>query len=81
MAKLVSTTYGDALFELALEENNLSDVMKEVQAVKEIFAENDELVRLLDHPEVSKDEKIRLVENIFKGRCSDHMTGFLVLLL
>ena len=81
MAKLVSTTYGDALFELALEENNLSDVMKEVQAVQAVFAENEELVRLLDHPEVSKDEKIRLIENIFKGRCSDHMTGFLVLLL
>lgn len=81
MAKLVSTTYGDALFELALEENKLPAMLEEVQAVKEVFQENEDLSRLLDHPEVDKDEKIRLVENIFKGRCSDHMTGFLVLVI
>ena len=81
MAKLVSTTYGDALFELALEEKKLPAMLEEVQAVKEVFEENEDLSRLLDHPEVDKDEKIRLVENIFKGRCSDHMTGFLVLVI
>ncbi|MDO4554385.1 MAG: ATP synthase F1 subunit delta [Lachnospiraceae bacterium] len=81
MAKLVSTTYGDALFELALEENKLEAMLEEVQAVKKIFNENEELGRLLSHPEVDKEEKIHLIENIFKGRCSDDMTGFLVLVL
>lgn len=81
MAKLVSTTYGDALFELALEEKNLSAMLEEVQAVKMVFQENEELSRLLDHPQIDKNEKIKLVENIFKGRCSEHMTGFLVLVV
>ena len=79
MAKLVSTTYGDALFELALKENKLNAMLEEVSGVKEILLENEELTRVLLHPEVDKNEKIRLIENIFKGRCSDDMTGFLVL--
>ena len=81
MAKLVSTTYGDALFELALEEDKLAAMLEEVKAVKTVFLENEELSRLLGHPEVDKAEKIKLVENIFKGRCSDDMTGFLVLVV
>jgi F-type H+-transporting ATPase subunit delta len=81
MAKLVSTTYGDALFELALEDNQLRAMLEEVQAVKEVFEQNEELSRLLMHPEVNKAEKIRILENIFQGRCSKDMTGFLVLVV
>ena len=81
MAKLVSTTYGDALFELALEEETLGAMLEEVQTVKGIFQAEKELLRLLDHPQMDKNEKIKLVENIFKGRCSEHMTGFLVLVI
>ena len=33
MAKLVSKTYGEALFELAVEENKLDALMEEVEAV------------------------------------------------
>lgn len=81
MAKLVSTTYGDALFELALEENKLPAMLEEVQAVREIFLENEELLRLLCHPEIDKRKKIDIVENIFKGKCSDNMMGFLMIVM
>ena len=33
MAKLISKTYGDALFEVAAEENKLESHLKEVEAV------------------------------------------------
>ena len=78
MAKLVSKTYGQALFELALEENALEQILEEEAFVKEVFAENEDLVTLLNHPKISKDEKIQVVENIFKGKISDTMVGFLV---
>ena len=78
MAKLVSKTYGQALFELALEENALEQILEEEAFVKEVFAENGDLVTLLNHPKISKDEKIQVVENIFKGNMSDTMLGFLV---
>lgn len=81
MAKLVSQTYGSALFDLALEENSIDSMLEEVTAVRQIFKENTELVQLLNHPKIVKEEKVSVIENIFKGRVSDSMTGFLVLIV
>lgn len=57
MAKLVSKVYGDALFEAALEDNRLSGLSDEVTAVKEIIAANDDLSKLMDHPQIDKEER------------------------
>lgn len=81
MAKLVSKTYGEALFELAMEENTLDVVQEEATAVLEIFKQNEELVKLLNHPKISKEEKVTVIENVFKGRASDTVVGFLVLIV
>ncbi|MBP3543056.1 MAG: F0F1 ATP synthase subunit delta [Lachnospiraceae bacterium] len=81
MAKLVSKTYGDALFELALEQNAVDELSKEVQVVSEALRENEELMKLLEHPKIVKEEKLQIVENIFKGRVSDDLTGFLQLIV
>ena len=76
MAKLVSSTYGDALFELALEENRLEAMYEEIAAARDVFLQNDELFKLLNHPKVVKDEKIAFIENVFLGRVSDEVMGF-----
>ena len=81
MAKLVSKTYGEALFELATEEHILEDMTQEVTAVKDVFAQNPELVKLLNHPKIGKEEKLQVVENVFKGRISDYLVGFLLLVV
>lgn len=79
MAKLVSKTYGEALFDLAVEEDKLDVISEEVQFVSNTLNENKDLLRLLNHPKITVEEKIKVVESIFKGRLSDTMTGFLVL--
>lgn len=79
MAKLVSKTYGDALFELALEEDKLDLLFEEADLIKEVFLANSELIKLLNHPKIDKEEKISVLENVFKGRVSEDMVGFLVL--
>ncbi|MBE5950734.1 MAG: ATP synthase F1 subunit delta [Lachnospiraceae bacterium] len=81
MAKLISKTYGEALFELALEKNELDTMAEQVALLAEAFAENPELTKLLSHPKISKEEKISVVENIFKGRFSDDIVGFLVIIV
>lgn len=81
MAKLVSKTYGEALFDLAVEEHALDALADEAKVVLEAFRENPELSKLLNHPKIVKEEKISVVENIFKGRASDHMVGFLTLIV
>lgn len=81
MAKLVSKTYGEALFDLALEDGTLTTIIEEVNIVKGAIAENPDLLKLLSHPKINKEEKISVIENIFKGRVSDSLVGFLVIIV
>lgn len=80
MAKLVSKTYGDALFELALEENKIDSLQEEVEVVLVALAENQDLAKLMNHPNVSKEDKVQVIENIFTGRVSAELTGLMHML-
>ena len=81
MAKLIEGIYGEALFELAIEKNELDSMEEQVTLLIQAFAENPELTKLLNHPKISKEEKISVIENIFKGRLSDDIVGFLVIVV
>ena len=77
MAKLVSKTYGDALFELALENNQLDSLLEEVKAVSLAIAENEDLTKLMNHPKIVKEEKIKVIEDIFIGQVSRELVGLM----
>ena len=77
MAKLVSKTYGDALFEVALEKNQLDAFLGEVKAAKSAMEENDELFKLMSHPKIVKEEKVKVVTDIFSGKVSEELVGLL----
>lgn len=81
MAKLVSKVYGDALFEAAMEKQVTDTVFEEVSALQVIFQENPDLVRTLNHPKIVKEEKISILENIFSGKVSDELMGFLTIIV
>ena len=81
MAKLVSKTYGDALFELALETNKLDSMLDEVKAVAGALQEDKDLTRLMNHPKIVKEEKMQLIEDIFKTRISDELVGLMRLIV
>ena len=71
MAKRIGTIYGDALFSLALEEERVDRFAEEITLAAQVFRDNEELMKLLNHPEIVKEEKTALVENAFRGRVSD----------
>jgi F-type H+-transporting ATPase subunit delta len=77
MAKLVSKTYGDALFELAVEEESLDSMMEEVRAVAQALQENKDLNTLMNHPKIDKEKKIQLIEDIFSGHVSGELVGLM----
>lgn len=81
MAKLVSKTYGDALFEVALEQDRLNEYWEEVLAVKTAMDENQELFKLMGHPKIVKEEKIKLIEDIFSGKVSGELVGLLCMIV
>ncbi len=78
MAKLVSKVYGDALLQTAAERACLDALDEEVGVMDRIFKENQDLTQLLNHPQVVKEEKIQIITEVFAGKVSQEMMGFLV---
>jgi len=78
MAKLVSNVYGDALFQAAEEKNCLDAIYEEVLALQTVLKENKDLMQLLNHPQVVKEEKLQIITNVFEGKVSGEMMGFLL---
>lgn len=81
MAKLISKTYGEALFELAIEEQKLDVLFEEAKAVRDILRENADFGKLLSHPKIPREDKVKVSEEVFQGRVSGELTGFLVLII
>jgi len=81
MAKLISKTYGEALFELAVEEGKEDQFLEEVTVLQKLLAENPDFEKLMNHPKILKEEKLSVLENVFKGRISDELLGFLHLIV
>ena len=77
MAKLVSKTYGDALFEVATESGQMDAYWEEVKAVRAALSENPELFKLMSHPKIVKEEKVKIIEDIFAGKVSGELVGLL----
>ena len=81
MAKLVSQTYGEALFEVAMEEQKADIFLKEAQDILTTLEQNPELDKLMKHPKISKLEKEQVMDNVFKNQVSDEMLGFVKLVV
>lgn len=78
MAKLISKTYGEALFELSVEENKTSLFLEEVSNLLKVARENQEFGQFMNHPKIPKEEKLTVMENIFRDRMDKELLGFLV---
>ncbi len=81
MAKLVSKVYGDALFETAMEKDQVDVLYEEVCSLIPVLQDNPELMDLLNNPRVVKDEKSAIIRQIFSGRVTEELMGFLAVVV
>lgn len=81
MAKLVSKTYGEALFELAVEEGKEDEFLSEILQLKALLSENPDFGKLMNHPKILKEEKLDVLKKVFDGRVSKELFGFLHLII
>lgn len=81
MAKLISKTYGEALFELAVEEEKTDLLLEEITGVRQALSDNPEYLKFLNHPRISIENKVEATENIFAGRIQKELMGFLELII
>ena len=77
MAKLVSKVYGDALFELAIEEDKLESVWDEVRVISQALKDNPEFLPTLKHPDMSMERKQALLKEVFADKLSTDVMGLL----
>ena len=81
MAKLVSKAYGDALFAVALESNRMDEFFEAVKVVAEILRTNKDFGKLMNHPKIIKEEKIKIVEEVFGNKIPKEIIGIMTLLI
>lgn len=81
MAKLVSKTYGDALFDVALEDGCMDELLEDAELVIRAFEDNEDLGRLLNNPKIEKGEKEKVIADIFGQYVSKSMSGLLELMV
>lgn len=81
MAKLVSKTYGDALFEAACETGRMDIIFEELKSLQIILKENEELQKMLENPKIMREDKESVIETVFRGRISDEIVELMKLMI
>ena len=81
MAKLVSKVYGDALFETAMDKDRMDVLYDEACALVPIFRDNPEHTVLLTNPQIVKDEKVAIINQLFSGKVTEELMGFLTIIV
>ncbi|WZL73615.1 F0F1 ATP synthase subunit delta [Clostridiaceae bacterium 35-E11] len=81
MAQLVAKTYSKALFEVAIESNQLDKFVEELKFVLEAFQQNPMFYELYKTPQISNDEKKEIIGEVFGKKLSAEIMNFLKILL
>ena len=81
MAKLVSKTYGDALFAVASEENRMDEFFEAAVGLAEVLRTNEDFGKLMSHPKIMQEDKVKIIEETFDGRIPKEMLGLLTLMV
>ncbi len=73
--------YGEGLYALCAEEKLDQTVLEEVRAIRKAFRENEAFPRLLGNMSMSKEERVRIVDEAFKGQIHEYTLNFLKILV
>lgn len=73
--------YGEGLYALCAEEKLDQAVLEEVQALQKAFRENEAFLHLLGNMTMSKEERVRIVDETFKGQIHEYTLNFLKILV
>lgn len=81
MAKLISQRYAQALFELALESQNIDLYYEQVNTIYKALLNDVKFLDILNHPQITCDEKMSMFNSIFKGKVSNDILGLFSVVL
>ena len=76
----IGNVYGEALYSLAMEEGLSGQILEEITALEQSFAQEPAFLRLLDAPNLTKEERCQILDDSFRGQIHGYVLNFLKLL-
>ena len=76
----VGSVYAQALYDLAKEEGLGKKILEEMNVLRDVFSQNPDYLRLLSTPNLSKDERIQILDEGFRGKVQPYVLNFLKIL-
>ena len=77
----VGSNYGQALFELAKEENLDTVILEQLEVLDKSFSQEPEFLRLLAAPNLSKTERCDILDESFRGKVHTYVLSFMKILV
>ncbi len=76
----IGNVYGEALYSLACQERMSKAILQELTALEQSFTQEPEFLRLLNTPNLAKEERCQILDDSFRGRIHGYVLNFLKLL-
>ena len=76
----VATTYGQALYDLARDEGLSQSLLAELTALSQSLQDEPGFAQLLSAPNIPKEERVRILDDSFRGKLHPYVLNFLKVL-
>ena len=76
----VGSVYGEALYSLAVEENLSAEILEELSVLALSFRAEPDFIRLLCTPNLSVQERCKILDDSFRGKVHAYVLNFLKIL-
>lgn len=73
--------YALAVYQLAEEKGKVEEYISEIQQVVDLIKSNEEFQSIIKHPQINTVRKKEIFTKLFKGRLSDDILSYLLLLI
>ena len=76
----IASVYGQALYDLARDEDCTDGVLHELKILKSAFTEEADFVRLVSTPGIPKAERLQILDDSFRSRVHPYVLNFMKIL-
>ena len=76
----VANNYGQALYDLARDEQLAETILQQLNALSQSFADEPAFIKLLSTPSIPKQERCQIIDNSFRGQVHPYVLNFLKIL-
>lgn len=76
----IANVYGQALYDLAKDENLTDEILKQVSVLDEGFSAEPAFIQLLCAPAIPKEERCRVLDDSLRGQVHPYVLNFLKIL-